>query len=139
MVHCVFPGAFKDRNLEAVASDLLKRLSVLWPVKVHDLPDEEGAILRFLDKQQGRGVLVSLDAHGQAMDSEAFAQWVTKEPRDLFLVVWGALGPSDPCRMRMKASLSLSPMTASHELARVFLLEQLYRAATVLRGHPYAK
>ncbi len=138
MVHCVFPGAFKDRQLLAVAESYVKRLSAIWPVRIHEIEDEEGAIHRFLRKQT-KGTIVSLDAEGKGMDSLDFTRWVTREPKDLFLVVWGASGPAPACKALATFSLSLSPMTASHELARVFLLEQLYRAATILKGHPYAK
>jgi 23S rRNA (pseudouridine1915-N3)-methyltransferase len=138
MVHCVFPGAFKDRQLRAVADSYFRRLSAIWPVKVHEIEDEEGAILRFLRKQ-GKGTIVSLDARGMSMDSDAFTRWVTREPKDLVFVVWGAEGPTPDCRALATQALSLSPMTTSHEMARVFLLEQLYRAATLLKGHPYAK
>jgi len=82
---------------------------------------------------------VSLDAHGETLDSPAFTEWVTRSSRDLYFLGWGADGPPPDLPNKDMKSLSLSPMTYSHELARVLLLEQLYRAGASLRGHPYPR
>ena len=139
MVHCLFLGPFKDDRLKSLAEDYLRRLSRLWPVDLEEIPEDDRSILRHLKKRKGRGEIVSLDADGKSMDSGEFMRWVTSTPKDLTLVGWGASGPKEEWKALADRSLSLSPMTASHELARVFLLEQLYRAAATLKGHPYAK
>jgi 23S rRNA (pseudouridine1915-N3)-methyltransferase len=85
---------------------------------------------------------VLLDPAGKAMDSEKFAKLVQtaeEEARDLVFLVGGATGLPDSWRKNGGTILSLSAMTMPHELARVVLAEQIYRAFTMLRGHPYPK
>lgn len=139
MIYCVFVGAFKDNRLQRLTEEFHERLRRLWGVNLVEIPKNEKAVMKFVEAKKGKGLLVSLDAHGQLMDSAAFGQWVTKEPRDIYFFVWDANGPPRGLSQEFPKSLSLSPMTYSHELARVLLLEQLYRAGTVLRGHPYSK
>jgi 23S rRNA (pseudouridine1915-N3)-methyltransferase len=84
---------------------------------------------------------ILLDAAGQAWDSARFTALVARaeqESRDLLFLVGGADGLPDPWKPRADLLLSLSPMTFPHELARLMLAEQLYRAFTTLRRHPYA-
>jgi 23S rRNA (pseudouridine1915-N3)-methyltransferase len=91
---------------------------------------------------------VMLDPAGQPMDSQAFAKLVSsaqREARDLVFLVGGATGLPEAWRESARRAgggsllLSLSRMTLPHELARVVLAEQIYRAFTLLRGHPYPK
>lgn len=83
--------------------------------------------------------MVSLDPHGESMDSLGFGQWVTKSSRDIYFFAWGPDGPPQGLSKDPFRSLSLSPMTYSHEMARVLLMEQLYRAGAALKGHPYPR
>lgn len=84
--------------------------------------------------------LVLLDERGRAWRSRQFAErlrgWLDSGV-DITFVVGGADGVDDACRNRADEILSLSALTMPHELARVVLLEQLYRAATIIAGHPY--
>jgi 23S rRNA (pseudouridine1915-N3)-methyltransferase len=76
------------------------------------------------------------------MDSAAFVGLIRRaelDARDVVFVVGGAEGLPGEWRSRADLLLSLSPMTFPHELARVMLAEQIYRAATTLRGHPYPR
>jgi 23S rRNA (pseudouridine1915-N3)-methyltransferase len=90
---------------------------------------------------------VLLDPAGKRLDSAQFAHLVSgaeQAARDLIFLVGGAAGPPEAWRENAGRNggdllLSLSPLTMSHELARVVLAEQIYRAFTLLRGHPYAK
>jgi 23S rRNA (pseudouridine1915-N3)-methyltransferase len=85
---------------------------------------------------------VLLDPAGQAMDSPRFANLVSQaeqEARDLVFLIGGATGLPANWRQNRGLLLSLSEMTMPHELARVVLAEQIYRAFTLLRGHPYPK
>jgi 23S rRNA (pseudouridine1915-N3)-methyltransferase len=86
-------------------------------------------------------LLVLLDERGRTMDSQSFAAWFGRErSADRQLIVF-APGPADgwsqAARQRANLLLSLGPMTMAHELARVVLAEQLYRALTILANHPY--
>jgi len=85
---------------------------------------------------------ILLDPAGISIDSAAFAKRIGKaqqEARDQVFLIGGAEGPPPGWHDRADVLLSLSPMTLPHELARVMLAEQLYRAFTILRGHPYPR
>jgi 23S rRNA (pseudouridine1915-N3)-methyltransferase len=93
-----------------------------------------------LDAAKGPGRAIALDPGGTSLTSEEFARrlprWAT--PRAVFLV-GGPLGLDPPSLAGVDLTLSLSRMTFPHELARAILAEQIYRAATILRGIPYHK
>ncbi|MGB6946257.1 MAG: 23S rRNA (pseudouridine(1915)-N(3))-methyltransferase RlmH [Bryobacteraceae bacterium] len=85
---------------------------------------------------------VLLDPAGKTMDSPRFAKLVSQaeqEARDLVFLIGGATGLPPEWRKNGGLLLSLSALTMPHELARVVLAEQIYRAFTLLRGHPYPK
>jgi 23S rRNA (pseudouridine1915-N3)-methyltransferase len=88
-------------------------------------------------------LLVACDAMGASMTSEAFAKWLQSEreraSRDVVFLIGGAFGLSEQVRSAAKKTLSLAPWTLAHELARLVLAEQLYRAGTIQRGEPYHK
>lgn len=76
------------------------------------------------------------------MDSDAFAQWLSAlrdRAQSVAFVIGGAYGLGTPIRARAMRCLSLAPWTLPHELARLVLSEQLYRAGTIARGEPYHK
>jgi 23S rRNA (pseudouridine1915-N3)-methyltransferase len=93
--------------------------------------------------QSGGSRRVVLDPAGRKWDSQEFTAFLKKERdgggRELAFCVGGAEGFTDSFRGQADLLLSLSPMTLPHELARVVLLEQLYRAFTMLAGHPYPR
>jgi 23S rRNA (pseudouridine1915-N3)-methyltransferase len=96
-----------------------------------------------MGRQQGRTPLVAvlLDSRGKQMSSEVFAAWLgTRRDEGAQHIVF-AIGPasgwSDAARGQAKLLLSLGPMTLAHALARLVAAEQLYRAFTILTGHPY--
>jgi 23S rRNA (pseudouridine1915-N3)-methyltransferase len=99
--------------------------------------------LDWLDKQQGRTpvMAVLLDSRGRQMSSEVFAAWLgarrDEGTQHVVFAVGPASGWSDAARNRAQLLLSLGPMTMAHALARLVMAEQLYRAFTILTGHPY--
>jgi len=106
----------------------------------------EQAMLDWLKRQQGRtpAVAVLLDSRGRAMSSEAFAKWLGARRDEGAQHIVFAIGPSDGWSdaareegVRRGGLLSLGPMTLAHSLARLVMAEQLYRAFTILSGHPY--
>jgi 23S rRNA (pseudouridine1915-N3)-methyltransferase len=85
---------------------------------------------------------ILLDPRGKQLDSAAFTTLVEKseaEGRDLVFLIGGADGLTDALRSRADLLVGLSKMTMPHELARTVLAEQIYRALTTLRGHPYPR
>lgn len=103
----------------------------------------ETALLEWFDKRQGRTpvVAVLLDSRGKQMSSEAFAAWYGARRDDgaqhLVFAIGPANGWTDAARARSQLLLSLGPMTLAHALARLVVAEQVYRACTILAGHPY--
>lgn len=103
----------------------------------------EDALFDWIDRQQRRApaLTVLLDSRGRQMTSESFAEWLGKQrdtaTQQIVLSIGPANGWSDSSRKRASLLLSLGPMTLAHALARVVLAEQLYRASTILSGHPY--
>ena len=84
--------------------------------------------------------IVALDRPGKRMDSPMLAQFIDRETeggRELAFVIGGAQGLAAEVLARASATISLSPLTFTHEMARVFLLEQLYRSETILAGKTY--
>jgi len=102
----------------------------------------EGALFDALEHQPGRApTLVLLDSRGKQFTSEAFAAWLGRQRDDGTQRIVFAIGPangwSDEGRKRAHLLLSLGALTLAHALARTVLAEQLYRASTILTGHPY--
>ena len=97
----------------------------------------------WLARRAGRtpAILVLLDSHGRTMTSEAFAAWLGARrdagAQHIVFAIGPASGWSDTARQNANLLLSLGPMTLAHALARLVLAEQLYRAFTILAGHPY--
>jgi 23S rRNA (pseudouridine1915-N3)-methyltransferase len=99
---------------------------------------EAQAILASVDVD---AFIVALDERGKTLSSEAFAtkmgQWRDAGRKSLIFVIGGADGLGESVRTRAQETISFGQMTMPHQLVRVILLEQIYRAATILSGHPY--
>jgi 23S rRNA (pseudouridine1915-N3)-methyltransferase len=133
----------KTRRPEMVPplEDYVKRISRSCPIEIAEVRDGTAALKR-LDVNRA-AVAVLLDAGGKVYDSDAFAKWLGEQrdrgTREVIFVCGDADGFPDGLRARVKQALSLSRMTYSHELARVMLAEQIYRAFAILSGSPYPK
>jgi 23S rRNA (pseudouridine1915-N3)-methyltransferase len=134
-------GKTRRSELCAVLDDYVKRIRRSCPIEITELRDGEVARKRLDADRATRAVL--LDAGGEAWDSAAFAKWMAEQrdhgTREIVFVCGDAEGFPAELRERVKQRLSLSPMTYSHELARVMLAEQIYRAFAILSGSPYPK
>ncbi len=109
---------------------------------VADAPYQLAIISRAEGGKHPSAAKILLDPAGRALDSAAFTSLIEKaerEGRDMAFVVGGADGFSEAWKSRADLLLALSPMTLPHELARVVLAEQIYRAFATLRGHPYPR
>lgn len=137
MIYCLWCGSVRDQRLVEMAADYDHRLKRLWPVSIVEIRDSIKDIKKWAEGKKGRGLFVSLDPNGELMDSDKFGRWVTESAREIYFFAWGTDGPPPDLGISWDLKLSLSPMTYSHGLARVLLMEQLYRAGAVLKGHPY--
>jgi len=131
-------GKPRDASANAMAAEYIKRAGRYLACEMREIrPDRFDPWTRHPSATK-----ILLDAAGRAMDSAAFTAVIAKaemEGRDLVFVIGGADGPPPEWRSRASLLLSLSPLTFPHEFARVILAEQIYRAATTLRGHPYPR
>jgi 23S rRNA (pseudouridine1915-N3)-methyltransferase len=136
------PRAGSKDEFERLSQVYLERCSVFARCQSEAFRSEE-AMLDWLKLQKGRvpALAVLLDSCGRQMSSEAFAGWLRKHRDEGAQQIVFAIGPadgwSDAARERAQLLLSLGPMTLAHALARLVMAEQLYRAFTILSGHPY--
>jgi 23S rRNA (pseudouridine1915-N3)-methyltransferase len=133
-----FVGKPRDRSANAMAEEYIKRSSRYAACEMREVrPD------RFDPKAKVPSAFrVLLDPAGTSMDSAAFVRLIGKlerEGREVMFLVGGHDGAPESWKASASLLLSLSPMTMPHELARVVLAEQIYRALTTLRGHPYPR
>ena len=150
VLHVVAVGRVSDPALRAACADYAKRVRRVWDLEVREVRSPAGGYSgpermrregeRLLDALPPRALAVALTPQGTSESSEGFArrlaQWQASG-RDVAFVLGGADGLDDQVLRRCDVALSLSPLTFPHELARLILLEQLYRGASILRGTPY--
>jgi 23S rRNA (pseudouridine1915-N3)-methyltransferase len=134
-------GKTKEQAIQALTDDYLKRLARYADVAGMAVKDE-AAILTLArgERQKERHKLILLDSRGKQLSSEELAQFLDREQLQalpLLFAIGGADGFSEQARREAGFVLSLGRMTLPHELARVILLEQLYRGFTILKNHPY--
>lgn len=131
-------GKTKEPAIAALTDEYLKRISRYVPVEGVALRDEAG-LLALCSRTKSR--LVLLDSRGKEFSSEQFAKFLgdyqDRNPLPLVFAVGGADGFCSEARAAAQHTISLGKMTLAHELARVVVLEQVYRAFTILKGHPY--
>jgi len=134
-------GKTKEPAIQALTNDYLKRISRYAEVAGLALKDEAVVLsLARGERQKDRHKLVLLDARGKQVSSEELAEFLGREQVNgvpLLFAIGGADGFRDEMRQQADFVLSLGKMTLPHELARVVLVEQLYRAFTILKNHPY--
>ena len=145
----VWIGKTKDKNWKALQDDYLRRLSHFVKCEVaevrestrHEGPEIEGK--RILDVLNQKAFVVLLDVSGRKVSSPDLAKemegWQLRGLKEVSFVIGGAEGVSSAVGENADYSLSLSFLTFTHEMARVVLLEQLYRAFTIIKGFPYQK
>jgi 23S rRNA (pseudouridine1915-N3)-methyltransferase len=141
-------GKLKAGPIKALYDDYAGRLP--WPVTLKEIANRTDRTAAERMRREGRSLLaavpddaalVALDGHGRALASEAFAERL-RAFRDggaatLAFAIGGADGLDEAVRRRASVVLAFGPQTWPHLLVRVMLAEQLYRAATLLAGHPY--
>ena len=145
----IWVGKTRDGKWKALQEEYLQRLShfAKWEIVEiresdrHEGPDIEGE--RILSALNQRTFAVLLDVNGEAISSTGLADWLegwqNRGLKEVSFVIGGAEGVSRRVAEKVDISLSLSFLTFTHEMARVILLEQLYRAYTIIKGFPYQK
>jgi 23S rRNA (pseudouridine1915-N3)-methyltransferase len=128
-----------------------QRAGRYWPLEVAEVRAESGhdappALVRRREAERladrATGTVIACDEHGTLMTSAAFAVWLGKlrrEAADVSFAIGGAFGLDDALLRNAAHRLALARWTLSHDLARLVLAEQLYRAGTIVRGEPYHK
>lgn len=135
-------GKTKAAAIQSLTEEYLTRLKHYAEVEGVALKDES-SLLKLCEPgaRPVRHALVLLDSRGKHVSSEEFAKWLgeyqDRSSSPLLFAVGAADGFSEEARRAATLVLSLGKMTLAHELARVVLLEQIYRAFTILKGHPY--
>jgi 23S rRNA (pseudouridine1915-N3)-methyltransferase len=152
-LHFVWIGKTRDRRCAALVADYLERIARFAPCEVSELKEQRGAAdERRVIAAEGAKLLaaierddyaVLLDEEGQPLSSLELAEFIAARQqagtKRLALVVGGFAGVSEEVKGRAQMRLALSRLTLTHELARVVLTEQIYRAFTLLAGLPYHK
>jgi 23S rRNA (pseudouridine1915-N3)-methyltransferase len=141
-IHLVMLGKTRRPEIRALLDDYLVRIGRFADVQLSELREDSAASLRKLSFDPNASVVL-LDDAGKPQSSAQFARWLgetrDRGTREIVFLGGGADGFPESLRRRATQKLSLSPLTFSHELARVMLAEQLYRAFAILAGHPYPK
>lgn len=144
-------GKLKTPHWQDAANEYITRLKRVWQIKqivVRDGKPQASPVQR--SQEEGERILaaiepgmivIGLDERGKSFDSVAFASFMESclqnKTRQPCFIIGGAYGLSDAVRAKADHLISLGPMTFPHELAQVLLLEQIYRAHTILTGQPY--
>ena len=148
-IKIAWTGKTKEPAIQSLTDEYLKRISRYVHVEGMALRDE-AALLRLCGRAAaakasnisgGKSTLVLMDSRGEQFSSEEWARFLgdyqDRNPLPLVFAVGPADGFSKSARSAAQHSISLGRITLAHELARVVLLEQVYRAFTILKGHPY--
>jgi 23S rRNA (pseudouridine1915-N3)-methyltransferase len=146
-------GKPRDRHLAAAIGEYETRAARYWPLDVAEVREASGRGVapddakaregeRLLERVPAGALLVACDERGERLTSADFSAMVNaarEKAQDIAFVIGGAFGLSDAVRARATRRIQLAPFTLPHELARLVLAEQLYRAGTIVRGEPYHK
>lgn len=143
-IRLVLLGKTRNPQVRALLEDYRARLARFTPVEIVEWKSTDGRPV-VLEEARGKGKapVVLLDAAGRELTSEEFARWLARQlnsgQKELVFLLGGAEGFPEETKKKADSLFSLSRLTMPHELARVVLLEQLYRAFALLREHPYPK
>ena len=142
-------GKTKEPAIRTLTTEYVQRIRHYLPVEPCELRDES-SLMESWAKERARPLLVLLDARGRQVSSEELAAFLAEHQERGTPLLMFAVGPADGWSADLWSrtsagsgntgqviSLSLGRITMAHEIARVVLLEQIYRAFTILKGHPY--
>lgn len=159
LIKIVAVGKIKEKFYRQALDEYLKRMTVYNKLEIVEVPDQKAAEnlsdkeIDLIKEKEGEKILakikedsfvITLEIGGKALDSIEFAKLIQKEKiegggRDLVLVIGGSNGLGRNVLKRSNYRLSFGKMTYPHQLMRVILLEQIYRAHRIISGEPYHK
>jgi len=146
-------GKTRNAALGEAIQDYEKRAARYWPLDVHEVREEKATGIsvdqvkaregvRLSERVPARAQTIACDVTGKTFSSAEFAEFLRRardENRDVAFLIGGAFGLADAVTSDSAMKLSLAPWTLPHEIARLVLTEQIYRAGTIVRGEPYHK
>lgn len=141
----IWVGKTKNKNWLALQEEYLGRLSHFVKYEIVEIrdSDKETEGNRILEKLNPSSAVCLLDVEGKSVSSHGVAKeierWQNAGTKEITFIIGGADGVSSKVAERADFRLSLSILTFTHEMARVVILEQLYRAFTIIKGYPYQK
>lgn len=152
-VRLIWVGKTRNEHLRALTEDYLKRLARFVRCEVTELKESAGGTARICLEEEGKRIKAALasesftvmldvagDEHWSSPELAAeFERWQAGGMKEVAFVVGGHYGVAAEIKSRAQVRWSLSRLTLTHEMARVVLVEQLYRAHTIMRGLPYQK
>jgi 23S rRNA (pseudouridine1915-N3)-methyltransferase len=142
LIRLLMLGKTRRPEIRALLDDYAARIRRFAELEMQELREDSPAALRRIEIVPGATVVL-LDAGGTEYSSEQFARWLgacrDRGAREIAFLCGAASGFPEAVARRATTKMSLSPLTFSHELARVMLAEQIYRAFATLAGHPYPK
>lgn len=142
-IHLVWVGKTKERFILEGIQKYLKLLQPYADVAITEVREEKVKdISRMLGRERDRiqrlrTPYVLLDEKGETYDSESFSRFIEKQGMSVTFLLGGAFGVSDEVKAMATKRIALSAMTFTHEMSRLILLEQLYRAFTILQKKGY--
>lgn len=151
-IKLIYVGKTGKSFLEDGENEYLKRLKRYVPFEIIELPDIKNTKKRsfneiryleaesILSKIQNNDFVILLDEKGQQPTSKGFSEYLQKkfnQAQDIVFVIGGPYGFDDKMYNRANDKISLSNLTFSHQMIRMFFLEQVYRALTILNNEPY--
>lgn len=151
----IWVGGNSDSEFAGAIDRYFNRIKHFFPIEIISLRPEKSrqsrndlAIMhadsaKLLQALPARGTTVVMDERGEHLTSVKFAKWlesvIVREPYGVHFVMGGDVGMDDSVRARGDRMIALSAMTLPHQVARLVLMEQLYRACTLMRNVPYHK
>ena len=152
-INLVCMGKTDDKEITNLVKYYQNRLPKYWNFEIIEIPDvknaknlspdllkkEEGKL--FLNLIENSDTIILLDEKGKQFTSREFASkinnWMTSSVKKVSIIIGGAYGFSDEMYERANEKMSLSKMTFTHQMIRLFFVEQIYRADQILQGKPY--
>jgi 23S rRNA (pseudouridine1915-N3)-methyltransferase len=145
-IYIIAVGKIKDKMIKQKITEYEGRLGKGIKIRLEEVQDDPGSIGRegdrLLTRIPGRARVIALDEKGNQVSSRGFAELISgcmADAKDLAFIMGGPEGLDDMVKEKADEVLALSMLTFPHELARLILVEQIYRAFTIIRNEPYHK